>query len=481
MKKNNSPEIILKIWEFLGGVSVRMKIFGIVLGSVLILTIAYVYHVQFTLHEMLELKIQEQGVSITRDISARAVDMILVNDLFALHELLVETINNYPDVRYGFIMDSNGQVLAHTFGEGFPLDLIDINTADSNTYQNTIEIDANGEKMWDIAVPIFGGKAGIARLGISDEGVHQSMSRLVTTLVATLFAVLLGSLLAATFLTWVLTRPILTLVDASQKIAKGDFSPRIERWADDEIGDLAVAFNEMAEELKRVDEIRLEREQLRKQLLEGVITAQEEERRRIARELHDSTSQSLTSVMIGLRNIAEVCDNPAVHPQIEQMREETGRTLEDIHSIAVQLRPAVLDDLGLEAALNRLVQEWHERTNISTDSVVYIGDDRLPGVVETALYRIVQEGLANISRHAEAANVSLLIERRNSEVVAIIEDDGVGFNLSKLPEEDRLGLLGMRERAELLQGKLTIESQKRKGTSIFITIPVADIMEHTDV
>jgi signal transduction histidine kinase len=480
MKKNNDPKLTSKIWKFFGGVSVRMKIFGFVLTSSILLSSAFVYHIQFTLHEMLELRIQEQGVSITRDIAARAADLILVNDLFSLHELLVETITNYPDVRYGFIMDSNNQILAHTFGDGFPLDLIDINTVDYNAYQNSVAIDANGEKMWDIAVPIFGGEAGIARLGISDEGVHQSLSGLVATLAATLIAVLLGSLLAATFLTWVLTRPILTLVDASQKIAQGDFSPRVERWADDEIGDLAVAFNQMTDELKRMEEIRFEREQLRKQLLEGVITAQEEERQRIARELHDSTSQSLTSVMIGLRNFSEVCDNQDIHPQIEQMREETGRTLEEIHSIAVQLRPAILDDLGLEAAISRLVQEWQKRTKIPADSVVYIGEDRLPSAVETALYRIVQEGLANISRHSKANNVSLLIERRENDVVAIIEDDGIGFDPNKLSENGRLGLLGMRERAELLNGNLTIESQNQKGTSIFITIPMASSMEVTN-
>jgi signal transduction histidine kinase len=468
-------------WKWAGSVSIRTKIFGIALGSTIMLSITFGFQVQSALLTLLEDESQEQGISIARELAAGATDLILINDLYALHELLLEARENFHDVRYAFILDAQGDVLVHTFGEGFPIKLLRVNDVADEEFQHTSIIETEEGLVMDVAVPIMEGKIGTARVGISDQSVRQTRSDLITQLGIMGLAVLAVSLLAATGLTWILTRPILGLVDATQKIAKGDYSTRVERWADDEIGDLAVAFNEMAEELKRVDGIRMEREQLRTQLLDGVITAQEEERRRIARELHDSTSQSLTSVMIGLRNVAEVCDNPEIHPQIEQMRKETRRTLEDIHEIAVKLRPSVLDDLGLEAALDRLVREWQDRTKIPTDSVVYIGDDRLPGDVETALYRIVQEGLANISRHAKANNVSLLIERRNSEVVAIIEDDGVGFNSNKSPEDGCLGLLGIRERAELLQGNLTIESRDREGSSIFVTIPVSGTMEHNDV
>ncbi len=473
MKTDKSGKFMIKLWGLLGSVNVRTKIFGIVLGSTLILSLSFVYQVRLSLHNVLEKKSQEQGVSIARDVAARATDLILVNDLFALHELLAETKENYADVRYAFILDSQERMLAHTFGEGFPLDLIDVNVVNAGEYQNTVVVDAGEEEVWDVAVPIFEGKAGVVRVGISDRSVHQTLASLTTQMLAILVAVLIGSLLAATSLTWVLTRPILTLVDATKKVALGDYSPRVARWANDEIGDLAVSFNQMATELGRLDEIRQEQEQLRRQLLEGVITAQEDERRRIARELHDSTSQSLTSLIIGLKNLEECCENPDILPQFEQLRVETGRTLDEVHALALQLRPAVLDDLGLEAALERLVSEWRLRYNVSADVLVHLREERLPGDVETTLYRIVQEALTNIGKHAHANSVSVLVERKDRDVVAVIEDDGIGFDMNSSFDKGHLGLLGMRERAELLSGNLILESKGREGTSIFVTIPIS--------
>ncbi|MFW5942620.1 MAG: sensor histidine kinase [Chloroflexota bacterium] len=132
-----------------------------------------------------------------------------------------------------------------------------------------------------------------------------------------------------------------------------------------------------------------------------------------------------------------------------------------------------LDDLGLEAALQRYVQDWRERNGIEADLVVVgIGEQRLPAPVETALYRIIQEGLTNVARHAQAQTVSILLERRNDRVRAIIEDDGVGFDPTQAAGADRLGLYGMQERAELLGGALTIESAPGQGTSVFAEVVI---------
>ncbi len=473
MKINYLKQLAMNIWGMIGSVSVRTKIFGIVLGSSFILSLSFVYQVRYTLNNILVQKLQEQGVSIARDIASQSLDWILINDLYSLHELLAETKENYPAVSYIFVVDPKNHVLAHTFGDGFPLELIGVNQAGPGIFQNTIPIESNEGIIKDVAVPIFGGKAGTARVGISDRSLKQTMNNLTAQLGWTIIGVLVMSLMAASALTWVLTKPILRMVESAKKIAEGDYSPRIERWADDEIGDLEIAFNQMAEGLERIDIIRQEKEQLKGQLLEGIIHAQEDERRRIARELHDSTSQSLSSLIIGLKNLENYCDNPDIGPQIEQLRGETSRTLEEVHSLAIQLRPAVLDDHGLEAALLRLIDEWQNKLQINADLLVHIGEDRLPGDVETTLYRIVQEALTNIAKHAEAKSVSVLVERRNGDIVAIIEDDGVGFDHKKFIERGHLGLLGMQERAGLLQGKLTIESSEKQGTSIFITIPVS--------
>lgn len=465
-------KLVSWFWDIAGSVNVRTKIMGIVLGGTILLSTVLTLQVLHSLTQVLVEVQRAQGVSIGRDLAARSTDLILVNDLYALHQLLLETQANNPNVRYAFVLDPDGKILAHTFGEGFPVDLIGLNRAAPDDYQHTVSLETPEGLIWDVAVPIFSGKAGTARIGISNAGVRRVLLDLTSQVLLTTVIVLVMSLLAATLLTFILTRPILDLVDATRAIGRGDFSRRVKRWANDEIGELADAFNQMAFELERADEVRRERELLRRQLFERVIAAQEEERRRISRELHDSTSQSLTSLMVGLRALDEICDNPQVHAQAQELRDVTGQVLEDVHSLAVQLRPSVLDDLGLPAALERLTREWQKRHHVQVDVVVHLAGERLPDPIETALYRIVQEALTNVARHAQAKSVSVLVERRHQDVVTVIEDDGKGFDIDQIHNDGHLGLVGIRERAELLGGSLTIESNPGRGTSLYIQLPL---------
>lgn len=479
MKNKHLSNLTIRFWNLAGAVSVRTKIFGIVLGSTLLLSLGFTVQVRNAIVKVLMEKSREQGISVARDVAARSTDLILVNDIYSLHQLLVETQNNFPDVRYVFILDAKGQVLTDTFGQGFPAGLAGMNTVAPDGFQNTVILNTDEGSVWDVAVPIFDGKAGIARVGISDLGVRKTLTLLTSQLGLTILIVLIISLLAATVLTWILTRPILELVEASSAIAHGDFSHRVRRWANDEIGDLADAFNHMAMELKRTDELRREREQLRKQLLESVIATQEEERRRIARELHDGTSQSITSMIVGLRMLEATDDLEKVRLQSKQLRQAARQTLDEVHSLAVHLRPPVLDDLGLNAAISRYIQEFRQLFHISVDfQVTGFEHKRLPPAMETAVYRILQEALTNAGKHARAEHISVLLEARDGQVSAIVEDDGQGFQADQMLrrglQQGKLGLYGMQERAQQLGGNLTIESEPMKGTTIYLRIPIKD-------
>jgi signal transduction histidine kinase len=464
-------KIFQRIWAIAGAVSVRSKILGIVLGFIILLGVGVIIQSRYALTATMTTQLEEQSVSVSRDLAARSTDLILLNDLLGLHDLLDETLANNPSVRYAFMMDAQGQVIAHTFQGGFPLDLISINAVRADEHHHTVLIKTDEGHVWDTAVPILDGKVGTVRIGLSDETMRAALSTLTAQLLLTIVLVSAAGILVAVFLTWILTRPILSLVHATQLVAKGDFSPRVLRWADDEIGDLADAFNTMTEELARTDELRRERESLRRQLLEKVITTQEDERRRIARELHDSTSQNLTSLIVGLRIMETNCAQCASQSKATDMREVASKTLDEVHDLSMRLRPRALDDLGLAAALERLVSEWQARYKIPVDVIIHLSE-RLPGDVETALYRIVQETLTNIGRHAKSKSASILIEKHGDTVRAIVEDDGIGFDVNTNYGERHLGLLGMRERAELLNGTLTIESTPERGTSIFIEIPL---------
>jgi signal transduction histidine kinase len=225
-------------------------------------------------------------------------------------------------------------------------------------------------------------------------------------------------------------------------------------------------------------------EMLRRQLMERGIDLQEEERKRIARELHDQTSQRLTSVLMALGFLGESESMEEVQARVRDLRSAVAQTLEEVHDLALELRPRLLDDLGLVAALRHYLREFRDKSHIPVDlQVVGLDDERLPPRIETALYRIAQQALVNVARHAQADTVGVLLEHRDTLVVLIVEDDGIGFDVEQVMgshvQEGNLGLYGMRERASLLGGTFTIESTPGAGTSIFADVPLR-CEEHSD-
>jgi signal transduction histidine kinase len=205
--------------------------------------------------------------------------------------------------------------------------------------------------------------------------------------------------------------------------------------------------------------------------LRRVVSGQELERRRLARELHDETGQALTSILLGLRAVEEAAGPDAMRTAASNLRELVVGTLQDVRRLAVQLRPKALDDFGLVAAVERLVQTFSEATAIRVDLEAQLGDTRLPAEVETTLYRIVQEALTNIVKHAGASRVSILLVRRRGTATVVIEDDGQGFDLAELGEEG-MGIIGMRERVELHEGRLTVESTPGSGATLAAEVPL---------
>jgi len=244
--------------------------------------------------------------------------------------------------------------------------------------------------------------------------------------------------------------------------------------------DLEQRVEERTAELSRVNENlqaeiikHKESETARLQLLRRLVTAQEEERRRISRELHDQTGQHLTALLLGLKTLNNSSDNgsASLHKGLLQLQKLTERLVDEAHHLAWELRPAALDDLGLETALSNYVEKWSDRSSISLDFHSGLGKLRLPAPVETAVFRIVQEALTNVLKHAQANRVSVMLEYRNDELLVIVEDNGRGFQPGQ--ERDGLGLVGIRERVACVGGKLNIESEPGSGTTLVVRIPAA--------
>ncbi|MEX0850975.1 MAG: GAF domain-containing protein [Gaiellaceae bacterium] len=206
-------------------------------------------------------------------------------------------------------------------------------------------------------------------------------------------------------------------------------------------------------------------ERVSRDAVRRVVEAQESERRRLARELHDETGQALTSILLGLKPLEQSAESEETRAAVSSVRELVVSTLQDVRRLAVELRPTVLDDFGLVAAIERLSDTFREQSGLQVDLEAQLGEERLPSEVETALYRVVQEALTNVVKHAGAARVSILLSRKDGSVVAVVEDDGSGFDPGAI-REDALGLAGMRERIALVGGRLQIESSVGAGTTL---------------
>jgi signal transduction histidine kinase len=202
-----------------------------------------------------------------------------------------------------------------------------------------------------------------------------------------------------------------------------------------------------------------------------VVESQELERSRLARELHDETGQALTSILLGLKRIEDAATHDDARAAAQALRPQIVDTLQSVRRLAVELRPSALDDFGLVPALERLGESFAEGSGIKVDVQATTGETRLPPEVETALYRIVQEALTNVAKHADATHVSIVVSRRDGGVTAIVEDDGKGFGASG-GSDDGLGLVGMKERVGLLGGRLGVESTEHAGTTIVAEVPL---------
>jgi signal transduction histidine kinase len=211
-------------------------------------------------------------------------------------------------------------------------------------------------------------------------------------------------------------------------------------------------------------------ERVSRDAVRRVVEAQELERARLARELHDETGQALTSILLGLKPLEQAAESDEVRAAVASVRELVVSTLQDVRRLAVELRPSALDDFGLATAVERLVDTFREQSGLQVDLEAHVGEARLPSEIETALYRVVQEALTNIVKHAGATRVSILLRRKDGGLVAVVEDDGAGFDPSRT-REAAFGLAGMRERLALVGGRLQIESAPGAGTTLAAEVP----------
>jgi len=313
---------------------------------------------------------------------------------------------------------------------------------------------------------IFFGATGGTWLASNLNNSHQAFAT-PTSLVLFVVAGWLVSVVLNFVVLQVAFRPLMDLGKVMNRVQAGERSLRAPTTGvDPEADQLADTFNMMLEAID--DATRLRASQ--------IINAQEQERKRIARELHDETSQVLTSLLISLAILEESITTQEARDRIADTRKLAHQTLRAIRNLSIDLRPSALDDLGLLPALRWYVKEYQQKCSIEVEFAATGFKGRLPAEMETALYRIVQESLTNTARHANAHKVVITMREDENMVYATIADDGCGFDtdaLRKSSDQDRgLGLAGMNERALLLDGSLTINASPGHGTVIEVQMPL---------
>lgn len=632
-----------RFWSMAGSVSILAKIMGIVLLVVLALGVAVIWYVKNNVASSLNEELELRGTAVGSGLATHAANYILTDDLFELYRASQNALRADDDIRYVYIEDPEGEVLVHTFSEGFPTDILGINPPEGAA-GHAVTLDTNEGELLDVAVPILDGEAGAVHVGLSTASASAAIDEHIKFILIATPLVLVPGLALAYLLATVITRALGGVVKAADAVGQGDFSQKAPVWARDEIGRLAVAFNQMAERLRgsheelvrrahelsilnataratsrflslddvlksamdsvceltdiskgrlclvggdegivsslylhgppsvlireappaeavacpcadmlatrpyleggapqgcpivnplkaqltqeegsgicfplrardklqgvlhlarqngasfsdediqllaavseqlamAVENARLwedlkEREETKGRLLDKVIAAQEDERRRVAQELHDEAGQALTSLLVELRALELMTDREAAKAKAAELRGLVADSLRTVQNIALELRPSMLDDMGLVPALRRYIQEFSARHGLEVDFQTGGLDGlRFQPAAETAIYRIVQEALTNVARHAEAHRVGVLLTRRSEDLVAIVEDDGKGFDTTEAlrQAEASLGIRGMQERAALVGGRLSMESEPRAGTTVFVEVPL---------
>lgn len=464
----------------LSRLSIYYRILAMALFIIALLSFATGLIVWDSFDNIVSQQLRKRGAEIAAHVAMAGANYILMEDLYNLYELAVQTAASSEDVRYILIIDSNKRLLAHTFQKGVPkgllADIPDLARQEISVFHS------NEGVIHDIVVPIENGAIGYVRVGMTEEHTRSLIYQhirgvLFAVLVVCVLAVFLSSRISA-----LITKPIRNLAEVAESITGGNWEIRANIHDRGEVGKLAGAFNEMAASLIKASadkevllgELRA-KEQMRDTLITKLMTAQEDERKRISRELHDETSQALTSLMLTMRVLAEDAQNQEQRDALLLGRDVAAGILREVRDLAIELRPPVLDDLGVVAAIERYSEKFAGRHGLDIDLTTSGRQTSVDGQIAVALYRIVQESLNNVVKHAGATVVSIYIDFQPDQIVVSIADNGRGISdadLVRARQENRLGLYGIRERVELLQGRMEIRQSPHGGAELCIAIPL---------
>jgi signal transduction histidine kinase len=495
-------------WKNLG---LRTKLAVLIEGLLLLLALATGLLATGRMESTLESELTRRGLAIAGDLAMFSVKPLLAGDLATLRRFVNHTMS-HDHVRSVAVLDPDGTVVMHSdlarVGER-PDDAWTRRALASPTPGHEDSLAARAvDPVYGLHVPITasGARLGTVVVGYSRAAVRAEIGRARRQIASVwvLAAVLSGGL--AWLLASYVARPITAIAAAMQGAAGGELRAVLAEGRRDEVGVLASSFNEMTEDLARhrqhlsdlveartaelrdanarleeeiaerervAGELRRSQEELRG-LTSHLQSIREQERTEIAREIHDELGQSLTALKLDLHWVGQqlALGRPAeAGPRIAGMSKAIDGTVHAVRRISSRLRPKLLDDLGLSAALEWEAREFEERTRVACRIRSEPDDIVLDPARSTALFRIFQETLTNVARHARASRVEVRLSDFEGRVEMTVSDDGEGIRPEQVSDRRSLGLVGMRERVRSLGGRLEITGRRGRGTTVRVSIP----------
>ncbi len=410
---------------------------------------------------------------------------------------ILEAARQYPDVKNIFILNRTGRVVisGNDKDVGRTIDIRDptcqvCHTGTTTALNKTVIYSSSqGEKIFRNVNPIYNRREcfschppgeKIAGVLVTDFTLNpiekQLRAELKENILFLLAAIGISTLVIGIALNHLVIKKLQHFIEAASLFGRGDFKSTIRFKSEDEITRLAESFNKMAKAL-------MEKMGQERKYLSRIIETQENERRRISRELHDEIGQALYAIQFNLEMVDKDLPHTtaAVRARLEEAKFLSSQTLATMRQLSLDLRPTMLDDLGLVPTLRWYIKNFSKRLDIDSDFEAVGLEEKLSPPIETAFYRIVQEALNNIAKHAQADRVEVSLLKRDSRIYASIQDNGKGFDLEKVlhPEapERGFGIVGIQERVSLLGGRLEIQSRPGFGTLISVEIPYESMTE----
>ncbi len=426
---------------------------------------------------------QERGGNAANTLNEVLADPLYFSDVDRVDDL-VDKFRNQIDVRYVKVYDSSSRLLIDSDLKDYPAGLQSADPLLEGAIRNReLQYDTKGDIL-RVAGPIDVGPdiVGAVEIGYSSDAVDAELAAIIGERIRQLVVLLVLGVVISYLLAQYIVRPVRRLVGATELVAGGEYAFKAELNRTDEIGQLARSFESMTRALRsahdemedRVDERTAqlrESEEAARALSRQLVEVQESERRFIAQELHDEIGQDLTALALALEKnrVAESNgDTPDIDRGLEIVREVTAK----VRDLSLRLRPSVLDDLGLLPALIWLTDRYGSQSGLLVQFEHSSLGERLPADIETAAYRIIQEGLNNVVRHAQTTEATVVAKVDDSALRIEIEDAGGGFEPAGVGTSNKLRMSGMRERAELLGGTFIVESVLGTGTRLAINLPL---------